>query len=83
MAKCSCTHKLLDTNCFEKVVSHNLQFWHAVTMTIKHEYTNACCLVIGKRQEGILMMMMMMMTVMMMMMMMISVEHNSLNLICY
>jgi len=51
MAKCFCTHRLLNIDCFERVVRHNVQFSCAVKTTIKHECMKTCCFVIGKRQE--------------------------------
>lgn len=76
--KCSCTHKLLSINCFEKVVSHNVKFSRVVTKTIKHECTNCILLLMEKGK-----ILMLVMTMTMVIKMIICVEYYSLNLICY
>jgi len=78
MAKCSCTHKMLNIYCFEKVVSHNVKFSRVVTKTIKHECTN-CVLLLKEKGKSL----MLVMTMTMVIKMMIRVEYYSLNLICY
>ena len=41
---------MLNINCSEKFVSHNVHLSRTVSMTIKHEFMHVCSLVIGIMQ---------------------------------